>query len=678
MVWLPGSRMLHRQLRLRQRWDDLPLRKKLALSVWLAVLPISIVSSLVGYRYAHETVVHRLRQQLVWNAGQASAYLSFWESNHLHNLRLFSSIDDVRSLNPLTVRPMVQEMVALFPKYGYAISSTNGRLLVQEGALQLPLKPSQFTGLMKVPTNPVAKAARGIGSSAIIVPPVVSTPCVLSSVPVYQLNERRPPGMAQKVSRPVVGVVSTCLPLDQLGKLTGINTLVRAATNARKSLPIIDFDERKPYGYALLVVFGKDSFLVLGDEGDIRHTAERYDPHSRSKASPAWDPLVRLAGASKKLVSFNQIRIQNIDYFVGIDRRKPGRAVLMVVDQRSAMTPIDELFSWIWIGNLIALAISSIAIYRICGGLAKPIDQAGQALFRISRGEFGAPLPTNQSDVGRLFDYVNQASDQLQAYLLASRQHAITDAQIEEARRIQSDFLIQELPSSPLVELAALFKPAYQIGADWYDAIELDGITFLVVADVCDKGIPSALYMSVFRSLLRLSLEKEWRQCGDVATTLCQSITTVNEYMAETHGATGMFATAFLAAVDPGAARLMHVVAGHESPLLQVGDSITALPVGGPAVGLFQGARFTTTGCPFPAGALLLAFSDGLPDARDPEGSRFGDQRVHALLKEHSSHAWSAEVLVERLEEAVVDYMAGADPFDDLTLLVAKRPELKD
>jgi hypothetical protein len=197
--------------------------------------------------------------------------------------------------------------------------------------------------------------------------------------------------------------------------------------------------------------------------------------------------------------------------------------------------------------------------------------QPRAALSRISHGDFGEPLPTDSSDVGRLFNYVNQASSQLQAFLADAKAHAITDTQLEEARRIQADFLIRDLPSSPQVELAAMFDPAYQIGADWYDALERDGVVFVVVADVCDKGIPSALYMSVFRSLLRLSLVKEWDLCHEPCRAICRAIGTVNTYMAETHGSTAMFATAFVGAYDPQHQQLSYVVAGHEAPLVLQG-----------------------------------------------------------------------------------------------------------
>lgn len=659
-------------VRTREAWSCIPLRQKLALSVWLAVVPITMLATLVGSQHAHDVVMNRMRQQLIWNAEQASAYLDFWELNHLHDIHLLSSIDDVQSLHPPRAGAAIKEMVSLYPHYGYTIARNDGQLIIQDGSLRLPISPVHMPSLMHKPTSAFAKAAQGVESSSLLFPPLVRTPCVVSAVPVYELRHR-----SQATDQhAVVGVLGTCLPLDKLGSITGIDNLIRATSGSRSGLPLIDFERSKRYGYALMVVFGQNSFIVLGDKHDDNNQLRRYDPRLRS--APEWSSLTNLAMSGKAPTAFSQIRIGSVKYYVGIDRRKPGRTLMMVIDQGSAFAAVNQFITWIWIGNLVALSASSIAVYRICGDLAKPIDQAGEALSRISRGEFGAPLPTSQSDVGRLFDYVNRASEQLQAYLKEAQQHAITDVQLKEARRIQADFLLPELPSSPQVTLAALFQPAYAIGADWYDAITINGLTILVVADVCDKGIPSALYMSVFRSLLRLTLLTEFQKSSNVASTLSQSVTTVNEYMATTHGSTGMFATVFLAAVDPSSARLIHVVAGHEPPLLQIEGSLIQLPVGGPAVGLFSGAQFIATSCPFPEGALILAFSDGLPDARDPYGLSFGDQKVKSVLQEKSSTAWTPDDLIDRLHRAVTNHINGAEPFDDLTLLVAKRPASSD
>ncbi len=197
----------------------------------------------------------------------------------------------------------------------------------------------------------------------------------------------------------------------------------------------------------------------------------------------------------------------------------------------------------------------------------------------------------------------------------------------------------------------------------------------VVVADVCDKGIPSALYMSVFRSLLRLSLEKEWQNSLDYALSIGAAVSTVNRYMAETHGHTGMFATAFVAVYDPNQQSLHYALAGHETPLLKHAEQagLTELELSGPALGLFPQAQFQIHSTPFHPGDLLLAFSDGLPDGRNESGEAFGHGRIEQLLVDLEPRSTSARSLLERVRAALEQHCQGTEPFDDLTLLALKR-----
>ena len=646
----------------RALWDNRPLRQKLALGVWLSVVPISLVASLVALENAKRVVVGRLEQQLIWDAEQANSWLSRWESQHLRTLRFTADSNQIRSLQKQQTAPVLQALKAIFPRYSYSLIERNGALVDRTGQLT-PLPREIVTQLLRDPNSPYAKALAGSPSSIPIAPPLVTTPCISSSVPVFEDDTAAKPQ--------AIGVLSSCLALEDLGVVNGINDLIKAASKAREALPLIDLDDGKPYGYALMLVTDLGSAILLGEtEANPQEQRLLLDPR-RNHAS-YWSPMIRLAMADLSAATFERVQLNGIWYFVGVDRRIAGRDLLMVLDERSAFAPVNSLFTWIWLGNLLALVVSSFAIHRICGALAKPVDQAGEALSRISHGDFGEPLPTDSSDVGRLFSYVNQASSQLQAFLADAKAHAITDTQLEEARRIQADFLIRDLPSSPQVELAAMFDPAYQIGADWYDALERDGVVFVVVADVCDKGIPSALYMSVFRSLLRLSLVKEWDLCHEPCRAICRAIGTVNTYMAETHGSTAMFATAFVGAYDPQHQQLSYVVAGHEAPLVLQGDQLQSLTVGGPALGLFPGATFQPGQCQLQAGGLLLAFSDGLPDARTPTGESFGQTRIAALLQTRPSTSWTAAELVQQFRQTVQEHMGTAEQFDDLTLLSLK------
>lgn len=281
---------------------------------------------------------------------------------------------------------------------------------------------------------------------------------------------------------------------------------------------------------------------------------------------------------------------------------------------------------------------------------------------------------------------VNQLTADLQVTneeLETSRAHienllAISDRQMQTAKQIQQYFLAEPPAQSAEYQLAYFLQPAYQVGADWYDLLHLDGNQFMVVADVCDKGVGSALFMSVFRSLLRHSLIAEFSASSDLPHTasigerLAHVAGVVNRYMAENHGASSMFATVFLAAYETGAHRLHYVCAGHEAPLVRRGGAVEALQVTGPALGIFAQARFGSTSVALEPGAVLVAFTDGLPDARSGDGSPLGQPAVQALLADPAGEGRSAQEWLEALRALAVDQIGDAEQFDDLTLMVLR------
>jgi len=648
-----------------QLWTQRPLRQKLALGVWLSVVPILLATSLGALENARSTVRNHLRHQLVWDAAQASVWMKMWDLQHQRTLTVIAGLTSLSNTRTDDDAKAFNDLIDLFPNTSYAITRPDGSTTSFTGSLLQSLEKRLATDLIRNDDdrNITAKALKGISSTGPLAAPYTTAPCMASSVPLYN---------KQTTKQSINGAITSCIAMELLGEESGINMLLKAASDDGTSLPVLDLDAGKISGYTLMIVMNQGSTIVLGQtDNNKQEEARLLDP--RQNLTSAWAPLIKLANSSTDQTEFTTIAIKGKEYFVGIDRSHQSSSVLMVIDSQSAYAPITQLFNLIWLGNIAALIMSSFAVYRICDTLTRPIDRAGAALSRITRGEFGDPLPSDNSDVGRLFNYVNEASEQLQTYLADAKQHVITDTQLEEARRIQADFLIKDLPSRQSVELAALFQPAFLIGADWYDAIEDDDMTFVVVADVCDKGIPSALYMSVFRSLLRLNLIKEWALGDkDPGAAICLAIQTVNRYMAETHGSTGMFATVFVGGYNAADRQLHYVVAGHEAPLVLQGEQLQKLSMGGPAVGIFADANFQAHHCNLGPDGLLLAFSDGLPDSRDPSGASFGHERISAILGERCSQDWTAQALIDRLQHAVEDHMQSAEQFDDLTLLSLK------
>jgi sigma-B regulation protein RsbU (phosphoserine phosphatase) len=168
------------------------------------------------------------------------------------------------------------------------------------------------------------------------------------------------------------------------------------------------------------------------------------------------------------------------------------------------------------------------------------------------------------------------------------------------------------------------------------------------------------------RTLVRTALES-----ASPADLLTRVAGFTNDYIARLHGRTNMFATAFLAALDPLAGRFDYVNAGHEPAIVIGPDGATReLRPTGPALGLLPDQAFGAGHGTLRAGDCLFAFTDGLVEARSPAGAAFGTERLRAALR--ASGTVPTE-LVRGVLEALQGFTGPAEPHDDVTLLAATR-----
>jgi serine phosphatase RsbU (regulator of sigma subunit) len=259
------------------------------------------------------------------------------------------------------------------------------------------------------------------------------------------------------------------------------------------------------------------------------------------------------------------------------------------------------------------------------------------------------------------------------------------------ARNIQRDFLPETLPTIRGIELDAALHPARQVSGDFYDAFQLapSGSLMFVLGDVCDKGVGAALFMALFRSLIRASADPvgggaismvggrrtmvleslESATPGDMLTRVASF---TNNYIARMHGRTNMFATVFMAVVDPQYGYMSYVNAGHEPALVIAPDgTVQELRPTGPALGMMADVPFTSVDMTLERGHTLFAFTDGLAEARSPSGEPFGTERLRELVRQ--SGGASASGLVSTVVETLQRFGKQAEPHDDLTLLAATR-----
>jgi sigma-B regulation protein RsbU (phosphoserine phosphatase) len=263
--------------------------------------------------------------------------------------------------------------------------------------------------------------------------------------------------------------------------------------------------------------------------------------------------------------------------------------------------------------------------------------------------------------------------------------------EMEVARDIQRDFLPESLPMAMGLQLDAVLHPAREVSGDFYDAFALppSGTILMVVGDVCDKGVGAALFMALFRSLIRASadpigggaiqmiggrrtLVRQALESATNADLLTRVAGFTNDYIARLHGRTNMFATVFLAALDPRTGHFDFVNCGHDPALVLAPDGATIreLRPTGPALGLMPEASFTAGEGSLERGQCLFAFTDGLVEARNAAGQAFGIERVRECVRSHST---IPSKLVKGILADLATFAGEAEPHDDVTLLAATR-----
>jgi sigma-B regulation protein RsbU (phosphoserine phosphatase) len=260
---------------------------------------------------------------------------------------------------------------------------------------------------------------------------------------------------------------------------------------------------------------------------------------------------------------------------------------------------------------------------------------------------------------------------------------------LQIGREIQTSFFPRTLPQPPGWEIGARFHPAREVAGDFYDVFALpNGRLALVIADACDKGVAAALFVALLRSLLRAFLQQYYYLTAgqpaaqpadpddfavvDDGEALLDAVRLTNAYVGSNHGDAHLFASLFLGVLDPESGELLYINCGQPPPLLQhAGGAVERLMPTGPAVGLLPDARFRVGHAQLERGARLLAYTDGVTEARDERGNLFGKMRLQELLDD--GPAQETEALLDGVETAVYAHSATPDLTDDIALLALRR-----
>jgi serine phosphatase RsbU (regulator of sigma subunit) len=282
------------------------------------------------------------------------------------------------------------------------------------------------------------------------------------------------------------------------------------------------------------------------------------------------------------------------------------------------------------------------------------------AMVRVLSERLNATNDSSFRDLTEKNRQLQQAYDELKAAQAQLIEKERLERELQLAADIQASILPDVLPAPPCFDFGARIDPARQVGGDFYDVFPVtDTKMAVLIGDVSDKGVPSAIFMARVHALIAAEADHE-----DPGVVLRK----VNSHITRLEKST-QFVTVLYGVLDCTTGEFHYARAGHEPPLLLFADgSIERLPHGpGMALGLWDEIVLDEQGITLPPDSTFFVFTDGLTDCRDPQGEPFGLERVKLVLGDQVGV--SAQQVCDRILQTLHDYQVSASQDDDVALV---------
>ncbi|MDR1869335.1 MAG: SpoIIE family protein phosphatase [Treponema sp.] len=345
----------------------------------------------------------------------------------------------------------------------------------------------------------------------------------------------------------------------------------------------------------------------------------------------------------------------------------------------SVQIPENEIFFEVERQNIrfsMIFALSSVIILLLAYVFVSkfinaPITQLTTDVSQLAIGNLDTSIKISSNDeLGMLAQTFNKMTSDLKKSIEESA-HERTEkerigAELNVAAAIQASMLPRHFPPFPdrtEFDLYASMIPAKEVGGDFYDFYFIDRNNLvLVIADVSGKGIPSALFMVVARTLIK--------NCS-----FCKSpkeiFESINKKLCEGNDA-GMFVTSFIGFYNIPSGRFVYVNAGHNPPLLKKKNASFEYIKTAPCLVLafLKDTKYRQEEIYLESGDALYLYTDGVTEAMNGGKELFGEERLQTSLNKNMDS--SAKDLLHAVKRDVDSFAAGADQADDITMLALK------
>ncbi len=485
-------------------------------------------------------------------------------------------------------------------------------------------------------------------------------------------------------------IVTCAVPVTQNGELAAV---------VGTDLFLEAFDESVGDSYEggdFIIILDQNGEVIISPltEGILGENDEGNGTDLRENADEVLSPMVKEAYEYEGDVSAVEIDVDGEEILmVGKPIMLPGWALLHgmreeVLTEPSVMTKEDikalmsDAVTLVNISILITILVCVLLLAvvlilallfarKVSGRIVDPLEKMTQRIGSIK----GEDLLFQMEDTYRTGDEIEvlaEAFSDMSARTLQYVDQVKTvtaekeriGAELTMAKKIQESQLPSIFPAFPdrkEFRLYASMDPAKEVGGDFYDFYFVDKDHMaLVMADVTGKGVPAALFMMVSRVLIKSHLQN--------GEQLGEALKNVNNQLCE-NNETGLFVTVWAAIIEISTGKGIAVNAGHEHPALRRGDGLFEMIEyeHDLALAVMDGTSYEEREFQLDPGDCIFVYTDGVPEAQNAEHMLFDMDRILVALNQEPMA--EPETLIENVTKGINTFVAGAEQFDDITML---------
>jgi sigma-B regulation protein RsbU (phosphoserine phosphatase) len=368
--------------------------------------------------------------------------------------------------------------------------------------------------------------------------------------------------------------------------------------------------------------------------------------------------VFRLKLRSRMLIIFILASILPLILMAVLSYNKASQ--MLVMDPAQVIQSLLYLTAFLLV---VTLAVAMILSRIFSTGIIDPVRQMGNAMAKVEKGDLTATVTVNSNDeLGALAENFNQMTDGL-------RDRYRLRQSLDLAKEVQQSLLPPKDPLFPGLDIAGKSIYCDETGGDYFDFFDIAGADAkkygVVIGDVSEHGIPSALLMASARAFLR--------QRTALSGSIAEIVGDVNRQLTRDVEDTGRFITLFYLQIDMDNHSLSWVRAGHEPATLYdpATDRFEALTGRGVALGIDDSWQYSEENrSDLTAGQIIVLTTDGIWEACNTQGKMFGRQAIYQIIRQNS-HAGAANIQ-NAIFTALDRFQQGVEPADDITLVVIK------